>query len=223
MHVDMFFNTGIDMDTAMKSMRAQIIALPASVDTEGKTVNPTAQFISPDGQDALNLLEAYFKLYNHIMDNRGHVQKIFSRGADVPSAESIRLGSVDLSNKQQEKKKFLTLNEQDLFIRLIKENNRFSGNTQIPEDTQLMINFKPEPYSFANATDEVSYFNAAILADVETKVNWIKNRNPELTDTEATQLYEDNKKFNEENKDIINVPDVDPVNDDEDDDLQDIN
>lgn len=213
---------GVTKEEALAGITAQMIVLPSKANAEGDVVNPTAQFISPDGQDALNLLEAYFKLYHHIMDNRGHVQKIFSRGADVPSAESIRLGSIDLSNKQQEKKKFLTRYEQDVFIRLIKENNRYKGNVQIPEDTQIMINFKPEPYAFSTAADEVTYFMSAIWSNVETKVSWIKNRNPELTDDEAAQLWEDNKKFNDENKDITNdpvpegVPERVPENDEQD-------
>ena len=208
--------TGTDLPTAMANMKGQIMALPSTMDSEGKTVTPTAQYISPDGQDALNLLEAYFKLYNHIMDNRGHQKKVFSVGSDIPSSESLRLGGMEMANKAEEKKKFLTLNEKALFVRLIKENNRFSGNIQIPEDTQLMVDYCPDPFHFQNAGDEVTYFNAAIATDVETPVSWIKHRKPELTFEEAVKQYEENKKFNDENKEPAVIPAVIPVINEED-------
>lgn len=193
------YASGVDMDILLANMKEGIAAIPMQDDGAGGKVLPTLQYISPEGKEALHLLESYFKLYDHIMDNRGHVQKIFSRGADVPSAESIRLGSVDLFNKQQEKKKFLSVYEQELWKRIVKENNRYA-DTQIPEDTQLIVDYRPDPYSFANASDEVTYFQAAKADNVETPISWIKNRKPELTYEEARQLHKENIKINREIK-----------------------
>ena len=191
--------TGVDLETAMKNIRDKIIALPAyHLEGTDKAIQPTAQYISPDGTEALNLLDGYFKVLNRFLDMRGHVQKIFSRGADVPSAESIKLGSVDLYNKQQRKRKFLERFEQGLWDLIKKQNNATFGLQNIPEDLVLRVDYKPEAYSFANASDEVTYFTGAIAAGIETPVSWLRNRNPEYSQQEAIDAFIDNKKLTQE-------------------------
>lgn len=210
--------TGVDMETAMSNIRDKIVAMPAyAIEGTDKVIQPTAQYIAPDGQDALNLLKGYFEVLRAFLDMRGHVQKIFSRGADVPSAESIRLGSVELSNKQQRKRKFLESFEQGLWDLIKKQNNATPGLSNIPEDITLRIDYLPDPYSFNSAADEVAYFNAAISAGVSTPIAWIMNRNPEYNEDEAKQAF----KHNQDIMDELNIThnsdhDEDVVDEDED-------
>lgn len=200
--------TGMDRATALTHIRDRIIALPAqAVKDSDEVVTPTAQFISPDGADALNLLKAYGILWQQLQDTRGHVQKIFSRGADVPSAESIRLGSVELYNTQQRKRKFCEEFEQQ-YWELVKYYNNIYESVKIPDTTEMMLNFKPDPYSFNSAADEIAYFQAGIAADVETPITWIMHRNQEYDIDEATADFDAKKKFNAENisDTVENVP-----------------
>jgi len=196
--------TGVNADEALSSIRKKIIAFPAKkIEGSDQVIQPTAEFISPDGQDALNLLEAYSKLWKQLQDTRGHVSKPFSRGSDHASAEAIRLGSVELYNMQQCKRKFLETFEQ-LFWNLVKYFNNLFESVKIPEDTQLLIN---------SAADEVKYFQAAMSSDVETPVTWNMHRNQEFTEEESSIDIENKRKYNEENRDQPVVePEEEPTN-----------
>lgn len=188
--------SGMDGKEALKHIHGRMLAFPSKTDANGNVIQPTAQFISPDGSDALNLLNAYGILWKQLQDTRGHVSKPFSKGADHASAESFRLGSTELYNEQQRKRKYLESFEQD-FWQLVKYYNNLYETVKIPEDTELMINYKPDPYSFNSASDEVTYFKESILLNVETPVSWIMHRNQEYTQEEAEIDYQQKQEFND--------------------------
>ena len=193
---------GTSKEEVLDQMSSRLLALDAREITRSdgtqETIIPTAKYISPEADDAMKLLRTYTELLNNVKDNRGHVQKIFSRGADVPSAESIRLGSVELSNSQLSKKKYLINYEKDLFDIIVKE-YEVSGGGQLG-DIKIVVDFQPDPYAFANATDEVSYFTTAIKYGVETATDWVMYRK-QLDQEDAEQRVKDNlEKLQESNK-----------------------
>jgi hypothetical protein len=130
-------------------------------------------------------------------------------GAEAMSAEAVRLGGVDMSQLIQRKKPTLIQFEKELWKRIIVENNKRSGASQIPEGTELILDFKPDSLHFSSAADEVTFFNAVISNNVMTPIDWIRSRNPELSEEDAELKYEDNKTFN---KELTNkVPQDNPI------------
>ena len=203
--------SGMTPEDAVASIQSKLIVLPIQESKHGTPIQPTAEYLSPSAQDALDLFKIYIELLAEIRDTRGHTRKMFSRGADAPSAESIRLGSIELQNKLVNKKKYLTDFEQDVWEVIQLENNAHDVLPSLPDGISMRIDFLPDPYSFNSAADEVNYFTAAIAKGVETPVSWIKQRDNDYSDEEALAKYEENKAFNEENNINTLNPMVEPT------------
>ena len=195
--------TGVEsFEEAMKLVRDRVIMLPNNKnDDSGTHIDQSAQFIAPNSDDAMKLFKTYLEMYYHLKDIRGHSPKNFTRGSDPQSAEAVRLGGVDMRDKNAAKRLALSRFLKDLWKRIIWANNtQEQPEMLIPEDTKLTIDWKPDGLSFNSAQDEVTYFNAAMLADVETPITWLRTRNPELSEEEAQALYDRRKEFNAQDK-----------------------
>jgi len=201
--------TGVTWEEALTAIRERLIVLPNDkIDKAGNKIDQNAQILSPDGKEALTLLETYLKIYRHLLDVRGHAQKQFSVGADAMSAEAVRLGGVDMSQQVQRKRAVLSNFEQEMWQRVIWINNKVEGNFQIPTDTKLVVDWKPDAMHFSSASDETTFFNNAITKNVMTPIDWIRSRQPELSEKEAIKRFEDNKVFNQEQSQGINIIDT---------------
>jgi len=191
---------GMSPTEAVKYVKEKIIFLPNDkTDVHGQRIEQGAEILQSSGDDAMNLLQTYLSLYYHLMDVRGHAPKNFTRGADAQSAEAVRLGGVDMRDKHASKKAILKIFEQDLWKRIIWENNRQPNTVNIPEDTTLVVDWKPDPMNFNSASDEVTHFTTGINHNVHTPIDWIRSVNPELSLEEAEAKFEQNRIFNQEN------------------------
>jgi len=221
--------SGMGWEEALGAIKDRMIVLPNDkIDKAGNQVQQKVDVLRPEYKEALALIENYLRMYHHLLDVRGHQMKQFSVGADAQSAEAVRLGGIDMSQQTQRKRGVLAYFEKELWKRIIWLNNSITGNMNIPEDTQIIIDWKPESLHFSSASDETLFFEKTMTKDVTTPVDWIRSRNPELSLEEALQKLQDNKKFNDEagvhenqmnngidNDNSSNDPDVNEVEDNE--------
>ena len=98
--------TGVEsFEEAMKLVRDRVIMLPNNKnDDSGTHIDQSAQFIAPNSDDAMKLFKTYLEMYYHLKDIRGHSPKNFTRGSDPQSAEAVRLGGVDMRDKNAAKR-----------------------------------------------------------------------------------------------------------------------
>ena len=166
-----------------------------------QVVIPQVVFNKQEYKDALGALEMYLALYKHIKENRGHVESPFSNTKSHASAEAIRMGSMYLSQQQQEKRKYLSQFETDFFD-LVRWT--YKVNQGIDLGGEIVVNYKPDPLVFDTATDELNYFRGTIQDNVLTPVHWVINISPELSWDEGKEELINNMKTNVELRNILN-------------------
>lgn len=197
---------GMTPEEGYSVIQKKLIVLPNDKRDKktGDHIPQKAEFIHTDSQEASNMFKTYLEFYYHLKDTRGHAPKNFTRGADAQSAEAVRLGGVDLRDKIQSKRAALTRTIKDIFKLVIWANNVSELSTmQLPDNLDVQIDYKPDPYNFTNATDEVTYFTTALKEGIESPVTWFLQRNPEFTREEAIEAIKMRKQDTKEIKEFL--------------------
>ena len=187
--------------SAAKTRGEGVVAFENEKDDSGKPIpgSKDIQYESPEGIAPEKVFEHWVNIYRHFLNARGHQSKNFDSSKMVQTAESMRFGNIALIEMKESKRGTLLDFEQQMLDRVIWANNRFGGKVKLKEGIQVTLDWQPDKQFFNNATDKANHYKFSLNNDLMTPVDIIRQENPELSREEALKIYEENKKFNEEN------------------------
>ncbi len=185
--------------SSMQSGKIMIAEKGKKGDGGGEPFDQDPHYISPEGMEPSKVLEIFMKIYDFVRQTRGHSKKNFEVGAKVQSFEAQRLADNVLKRKQLQNRPFLLAAEQRNLRLLVHENNKISGNPRIPEDIEVTLDWV-DRMSFANMKELSEFAVVAVQKNWMTDPQVIKKLNPDLTEEQAMEQFEENKIFNEKNR-----------------------
>lgn len=205
----------VEAIAAVQSMKSGkvMIAKKGVKSDEGDAYDQDPHYISPQGMEPGKVLDIYMRVFEYIRQMRGHAKKNFEVGADVQSFEAQRLAEGVLRRRQLQNRPYLLSAEQRNLKLLIQVNNQTPGNPKIPEDIEVTIDWT-DPTRFSNMKDFVEYSTVCVNKNWMTNAQVLKMINPDLTEDQAKEKYEENKKINEEDKvsnNEVQPPQVDEI------------
>lgn len=113
-------------------------------------------------------------------------------GKAAESAESKVMDREDIKKFLQKKRNTWVLNEENIFKTLICVYNRDNSN-KLPKDLTIKIDFPEIELSAEEMEKKLSNWLIMIDNHFKTAIDWLREENPDLTEEEAKQLYEQNR------------------------------